>query len=123
MGGAGGRPRRSKSATSPKVRSRDQGVFVKDSAAVTRQVHDETIVVPVRTGAADLEAIYVLNETGTWIWHHLDGQRDMGDLVEGLVSEFDIPAKRAQRDLSTFLHSLKKEGLVQLAPMGEAGGT
>jgi hypothetical protein len=88
-------------------------VFVKDKAAVTRQVHDETIVVPVRTGAADLEAIYVLNETGSWIWQHLDGRANSA-LVAGLVAAFDISEAQAEKDLETFLTSLEGEGLVSL---------
>lgn len=88
-------------------------VFVKDSTAVTRQVSEETVVVPVRAGAADLDSIYVLNETGTWIWERLDGRTGTDALIAGLMAEFDISEAQARGDLDEFLAGLAAEGLVK----------
>ncbi len=90
-------------------------VFAKDGTAVTRIVNDETIIIPIHKGAADLDAIYVLNETGSWIWQQMDGRRDTTELLEGMMAEFDISAAQAHVDLDTFLDGLAKEGLIRRA--------
>ncbi len=105
------RPARALKAAAKKAAS--EIVFVKDRAAVTRDISGETIVVPVRTGAADLNAIFVLNETGSWIWEHLDGRTKAAELAQGLMKEFDISAAQARADVGVFLESLAQEGLIQ----------
>lgn len=87
-------------------------IFTKDKAAVTRDVSGETVIVPVRSGVADLNAIFVLNETATWIWAQLDGKRSLNDLADGLAGEFDIARGQAEKDVLNFLAGLKAEGLV-----------
>jgi hypothetical protein len=50
-------------------------VFRKDIECVTRQIGDETIIVPIRANAADLTAVYTLNESASMVWRHIDGSR------------------------------------------------
>jgi len=80
---------------------------------VTRDVLDETLVVPIRAGAADLTAIYVLNPTGACLWRHLDGVRTIGDLVDLLWERFEVDRATARKDVEDFLASLETAGLTQ----------
>jgi hypothetical protein len=88
-------------------------VFARDESAVTRRVSGETVIVPVRHDVADLGAIYVLNETGSWIWEHIDGARSESDLVDALVGEFDVTPDQAAQDVTALLNDLSAERLVR----------
>ena len=55
--------------------------FIKKRDLVTRSILGETIVVPIRTNAGDLDAIYTLNEVGTVIWDLLDAKSSVSQIT------------------------------------------
>ena len=87
-------------------------VFRKDSDCVTRQIGDETIIVPIRANAADLTAVYTLNESASIVWRHIDGSRSVAELVDILCSEYDVAQPEAERDLMTLIDCLESAGLI-----------
>ena len=93
----------------------DNRHFIQVQDIVTREIAGETVVVPVRSGAADLNFIYTANETGTLIWRCLDGQRNVRQIVESLCSEYDVPAEQAEKDVIDFVGALESAGLVRPA--------
>ena len=90
-------------------------VFRKDSSCVTRQIGDETIIVPIRANAADLTAVYTLNESASRVWQCIDGQSTVAHLVNVICSEYDVTLPEAERDVMTLIGSLESAGLVMLA--------
>ncbi len=82
----------------------------------TRKIGDETIVVPVRARAADLESIYTLNEAGSAIWALLDGERSVAEIAKALSDEFEVPEGAALEDVNRFLSTLAEAGLVEPLP-------
>lgn len=79
---------------------------------VTRVVGDETVVVPVRAGVANLEAIFTMNAVGTAIWRHIDGVATAQDLAQRLCDEFDVTPTEALADVTDYLSLLASKGLV-----------
>ena len=79
---------------------------------VARQIGGEAVLVPVSAGVADLEAIYTLNETGLFVWEHLDGDTPAEGLAEALEASFAVPRAEAERDVRALLEEMKQEGLV-----------
>jgi hypothetical protein len=84
----------------------------------TRTVAGETIAVPIRASAADLESIYVFNEVGARIWSLLDGCEDREAIARELAREFEVGEAAAREDVSRFLHELADLGLVEAAEPG-----
>lgn len=66
---------------------------------VSRKIGDETILVPVSREVGDLENVYALNETAAYIWDQIDGKKDLKEIKECLVSEFDVDGEKAEKDL------------------------
>ena len=62
---------------------------------VTRRIAGETILVPVTGHVADLDAIYTLNEVGSFIWHLIDGRRSAQAIAEAVSAEYDVTLERA----------------------------
>ena len=88
--------------------------FVKESDLVTRMIAGETIIVPIRDGVGDLNAIYTLNEVGTRIWHLIDGQTRVEQMVETITAEYEVPEEEAGKDIVDYLDSLEAAGLIKV---------
>ncbi len=87
--------------------------FSKKDDFVTREIAGETIIVPIRKQAGDLESIYTLNEIGTTIWGLIDGKTKVGRIIEAIHQNFAVSPEEAAKDVAEFLQSLEKAGLIQ----------
>lgn len=87
--------------------------FVKKGEFVMRSIAGETILVPVRSNAADLDSIYNLNQVAAFIWTRLDGQTNLRQLVEAVCTEFDVEPFEAENDALQLLSALQTAGMIQ----------
>jgi hypothetical protein len=85
---------------------------------VTRRIAGETIVVPIRAEAAQLDSVYVFNDVGARVWDLVENGRSADELTKTIVTEFEVTSERASRDVSAFLVLLSEAGL--LDPSGVA---
>lgn len=81
----------------------------------TRTVAGETIAVPIRASAADLESIYVFNEVGARIWSLLDACENEDAVARELARDFEVDESAAREDVRRFLSELADLGLVEAA--------
>jgi hypothetical protein len=79
---------------------------------VSRKVGDDIILVPVRAGVANLEAVFTMNAVGSAIWSRIDGTATVDDLARALADEFDVTAAVAATDVEEFVRLLADKGLV-----------
>ena len=84
-------------------------IYQRSPSATHQTVAGEAILIDLNTGS-----YYSLNETGTWLWEHLDGKRTIGDLAMELAVACNIPDQVdiVQRDLIELLTDLTREKLV-----------
>lgn len=87
--------------------------YQRDPNVVAREIAGERILVPVRTQAADMASIYVLNETGARIWDLLDGQHSMSDIQEILVREYAVAQEVADADIAEIVEQLQEIGMLR----------
>jgi hypothetical protein len=80
---------------------------------VTRRIAGETIVVPIRAEAAQLDSVYVFNDVGARIWELLEGGQAEDAVVATLTTEFEVDAERSRADLLSFVEVLRQAGLVE----------
>lgn len=73
---------------------------------VQRTIAGEQILVPVRSGAAQIDFLFTSNDVGTFIFGLLDGRRDARTIARLLSEEFDIAEERAHADVLDFLEAL-----------------
>ncbi|MCX5916325.1 MAG: PqqD family protein [Deltaproteobacteria bacterium] len=88
-------------------------IFSKKDDFVTREIAGETIIVPIRKQAGDLESIYTLNEIGTVIWGMIDGKTKVRQIIEAIHQNYTASPEEAAKDVAEFLQSLKEAGLIQ----------
>jgi hypothetical protein len=65
-----------------------------------------TIVLPSRA------QVSVLNEIGSAVWERIDGRRTLGEILDGILAEYDITREQALGDLEAFVSDLRAQGMV-----------
>ena len=80
---------------------------------VVRRVGDESVVVPIRNRASDLDSLFTLNEVAARIWELLDGRRPLGTVVETICEEFEVTPDVAAKDAADLIRTLEEMHLVE----------
>jgi Coenzyme PQQ synthesis protein D (PqqD) len=75
---------------------------------VTRKTGNEYVLVPVTNNIADMNSVYTLNETGAFIWEHIDGKRNVEEIINTLTKEYDIDNESASKDVFSFIENMSK---------------
>ncbi len=81
-------------------------VYTRNDQVVSRRIVDELILVPIRNNVADAETLYTLNEVGARVYELIDGKRPVRDIVNVIVSEFDVTGDEARADVLEFIEQL-----------------
>ncbi len=89
--------------------------FAKDPSIVSRKIADEFILVPIQQKAGDLESIYTMNEVGARTWELIDGKKQVSEIRDEIVQEFEVSPEEAEADLVEFLQQLEKVNAVRAA--------
>lgn len=87
---------------------------VDGKTVVTRRIAGETILVPVAGNVADLDAVYTLNDVGSYIWELIDGRRSARAIAEEVSAVYDVAVEQAAPDVDELLRALEEKGLVRL---------
>ncbi len=69
-------------------------------------VSGEHILVPLASRGADLDSIFNLNPTGTFIWEKIDGRRTVEEIVALVTADFQVSMDRAREDCGEFFAQL-----------------
>lgn len=78
---------------------------------IERRVADETFLLPVRGALANTVEMFALSEVGQFIWSRADGTRGGTELVNEVLSEFDVSKEQAQEEVASFIAQMKTLGL------------
>jgi hypothetical protein len=81
--------------------------FRPSDAIMTSQVIDELMILDLDSGI-----YHSLNVVGTSIWKSLTKGKCQSEIVDVLVSEFDVTSEAASRDVDAFIAQLLSLGLV-----------
>ena len=91
---------------------------------IARRVAGETVLVPLAVRASDPEfksaRLFVLNETGEYLWSLLAAPRSSLELAQNLTLEFETAAGPAEADVEVFLAALRDIGAVRELTEGQA---
>lgn len=73
-------------------------------------LEDEAVLLNITTGH-----YFGLNQVGRRIWTLLEQPRQVGDLVDHLAGDYDVPRSDLESDVLAFLGRLHEKGLIDLA--------
>ena len=87
-------------------------IYQKSPDIVSRKIADEIILVPIRRNVGDVESIYTLNEVGAHVWELIDGNRQVEEIRELVVAEFEVSQGEAEEDLLNLLQQFSEIGAI-----------
>jgi hypothetical protein len=77
-------------------------------SVVTTKTGREYVLVPVTNNIADMNSMYTLNETGAFIWEHIDGKNSLEVIIEELAREYDVDHETAEGDVILFIEKMRE---------------
>ena len=87
--------------------------YQKDPNMVFREIAGEALLVPIRNNIGDLNSIFTLNETASFVWARIDGEHTLQDVVAALVAEYEIDEEQAAQDVLELIAQLETVQAVQ----------
>jgi len=72
-----------------------------------RSIAGQNVVLPVG-GDLDLNLMITLNDTGAFLWQHLQEETDEAALVRALLAEYDVSEENAAKAVAGFIEKLRK---------------
>jgi hypothetical protein len=75
---------------------------------VTTKTGNEYVLVPVANNIADMNSLYTLNETGAFIWEHINGENCVEDIINEMTTEYEVDFVTASNDVFLFINDMRK---------------
>ena len=79
---------------------------------IYRQLAGDNILVPGGNAVLDLNGLFVMTETGAFIWSVLSQAETEEDIVNKMLEEYDVDRETAQEDVKEFLGRLREYGII-----------
>ncbi len=80
---------------------------------VLKSIAGENIVMPAGNNISSFDGAIVLNEVAAFVWSKLEESISRNELLEHILSEFDVDKETASRDLDTLLEKLISYGVIE----------
>ena len=83
------------------------------SGFVLHRVGGEQVVVPVGKRTKDFSGMIRLNDTGAFLWSHMDGNFTVESLTRDLLSHYDVSSEVATATVTKFVESMRRANLLE----------
>ena len=80
--------------------------FIKNDNVITRQIGDETVLVPINQTGVEVQKIYALNDTAAAAWELLETHKSLDQLVDELDKNYAARTGTIRRDIERFIQDL-----------------
>lgn len=79
---------------------------------ILKEVAGSYIVVAVGSAVKTLNGIITLNKTGAFLWKELESDKSEQELIDALLSRFDVQPETAKKDVIDFITAIKNANLL-----------
>ncbi len=79
---------------------------------VVRDIMGQCVVVATGEASQDFSGMIKLNETGKDIWEGVASGKSEDEIVDFIVSEYDVEENRAKDSVKKFLTDMKDKGFI-----------
>lgn len=80
---------------------------------VLRNMGGQPVVVSIGAASKVFNGMIKLNETGEFLWQHMDNEVSEQELVDALLERYNVPEDVARDDVRTFVEALKNPGIIE----------
>ncbi len=80
---------------------------------ILRNVAGNNVVLPMGASTEAFSGMMTLNETGAFLWNNMQKDITMDELVNVLLSEYNVSATEAKEDAEAFVNTLRTAGVLE----------
>lgn len=80
---------------------------------ILRNIAGSNIVLPSGTSSESFSGMMTLNETGVFLWNTLQKDISIDELINAMLSEYNVSADQAKEDAYEFVKSLRSAGVLE----------
>ncbi len=85
----------------------------KSEEFILKEMGGNYILVPYGDKSIDFNGIVTLNDTAKYLWAVANTEFTETDLVNALLTEYDVDEARAKESVKNFIESLTKVGAIE----------
>lgn len=78
-----------------------------------REVAGCYVVVPVGKATVDFNGMLNLNDTGAFLWEHLQKDTTKEELLKSMMETYDVTEELASKDIDNFIKKLEDAGVLE----------
>lgn len=79
---------------------------------ILREIAGEKILVPGAESVLDLNRLFVMTDTGAFIWSVLAESENVDEITDKMLEEYEVDRETAKADIKEFLERLRSYGIV-----------
>lgn len=79
---------------------------------ITRQILDDTVVLPVGNTAIEFNNMIILNSVSLVIWQCLEKDVSFDDILKAVTDNFEVSQEQAVADIREFLDGMRSYNLL-----------
>ena len=80
---------------------------------IIREVAGSNIVVPVGDEQVSFGGIMTLNPVGAFVWKKLENGATKQELVEAVLSEYEVDRQTASADIDRYIEKLRQKNIIE----------
>lgn len=80
---------------------------------VLRKIGKSYVIVSMSGKTIKFQEMLTLNETGAFLWEQMKMERTEEELLEAVLSEYEVDSETAAADIREFLKKAKSVGMIQ----------
>ena len=77
-----------------------------------RKVGESFVVIPVGENSVDFSSVITLNQTGAFVWEHLEKAMPREEIISAMMKEYAVERAIAEQDLDAFIDRLGENDLL-----------
>ncbi len=78
-----------------------------------KNIAGANVVVPVGSNTVSFRSVITLNESGAFLWKQLENETTLEQILDAMLTEYDVDQATAKADVDEFIELLKKADLLQ----------
>ncbi len=82
-------------------------IYAQNSQCPVRSIGDSLIIM-----APSGDTTHSLEDIGAFIWNQLDGQRNLHQVLDVVLADYDTDAATAREDLTQFITQMDSAGII-----------
>lgn len=82
--------------------------YQKNSMCVSKEVDGEHIIIPLRNDLFEVDYLYSLNETASFVWNRLDKRQSPENIIKALCQEYEVDYNTAYNDVLNIMNEISE---------------